>query len=272
VEAAAAPARRSTDRARSIPLWIVVAVGAAALVFDATLRLRLPDDGDYAEAAAALRVRASGTDAVQVWPPWAERARRFVRSPPIRAEEDLRTADYPGVDRLWLLALPRVPFGGLARARAALRARGAAPGEELRFGAISLQPWDLRAPRVLSFLTSPAEEHEVDYVARQCVQVRIGSTANPARLESRGQGGLLHLRAGIVGERAYQTNRGIVRVDVYVDGAPIGELAVPPTVPPNPGWRRLDVRIPDGEHGFQFLVSARDTDRPFCLSAWTAAP
>lgn len=272
MDPAAAPVRRLGDRARSLPLWIVAAIGAASLAFDATLRLRLPDDADYAEAAAALRVRSSATDAVQVWPPWAERARRFVSAVPVRAEEDLRVADYPGVNRLWLLALPRVPFGHLDRARAALRARGASAGEELRFGALSLQAWDLRAPRVRSFLTNPAEEHEVDYVARQCVQARIGREGSPARLEARGEGGVLHVRAGIVAERAYQAARGNVRVEVRVDGSPLAELIVPPTVPPAAGWRRLEIATPAGEHAFEFLVSARDTDRPFCLSAWTTAP
>jgi len=272
VEAFAAPRRRLGDRARSLPLWIVVAIGAAALIFDGTLPLRLPSDGDYAEAAAALRVRAGANDAVQVWPAWAERARMFVTTVPLRAEEDLRAADFPGVERLWLLALPRAPFARLDRAHAALRARGATSGKELRFGALSLQPWDLHAPRVLSFLTSTLEEREVDYVARQCVQVRIGPEGYPARLEARGVGGTLHVRAGIVGERAYQAARGPVRVDVRVDGAPLAELFVPPTVPAESGWRRLDLRAPAGEHAFQFLISARDTDRPFCLSAWTTAP
>jgi hypothetical protein len=260
------------DRARSLPLWIVAAIGVAALVFDGTLPLRLPGDGDYAEAAAVLRVRAGASDAVQVWPAWAERARMFVTTKPVRAEEDLRAADFPGVERLWLLALPRVPFARLDRARAALRARGASSGEELRFGALSLQSWDLHGPRVRSFLTSPLEEHEVDYVARQCVQVRIGPEGHPARLEARGVGGNLHVRAGVVGERAYQVARGPVRVDIRVDGAPLADLVVPPTVPPQSGWRRLDVDAPAGEHAFQFLVSSRDTDRPFCLSAWTTDP
>ena len=272
MDLAAAPRRRLGDRARSLPLWIVAAIGAASLAFDATQRLRLPDDADYAEAAAALRVRSSANDAVQVWPPWAERARMFVTALPVRAEEDLRTADYPGVDRLWLLALPRVPFGDLDRARAALRARGAAAGEELRFGALSLQPWDLHGPRLRSLLTNPAEAHEVDYVARQCGQVRIGREGSPARLEARGGGGVLHVRAGVVGERAYQTARGSVRVAVRVDGSQLADLIVPPTVPPAPGWRRLEITTPAGEHAFEFLVSARDTDRPFCLSAWTTAP
>ncbi len=272
MEGPAAPARRRSDRLWAVPLLAVVAVGAAALLFDLTLPLRLPASGDWAEAAAALRVRAGPADAVQVWPPWAERARAFVQSLPVRTEEDLRAADYPGVGRLWLLALPRAPFGGLGRARAALRDRGATAGEELRLGALSLQPWELHGPRVLSFLTNPLEEHEVDYVPRQCVQVQIGRPPEPGRLQARGVGGTLHVRAGIVGERAYQANRGPVRVEVEVDAAPLATLSVPPTVPTEPGWRRLDTAAPAGEHAFTFLVSARDADRPFCLSAWTTAP
>jgi hypothetical protein len=269
---AAAPARRRSDRARAVPLLAIAAVGASALVFDVTLPLRLPGDADYAEAAAALRVRAGPRDAVQLWPPSAERARIFVRSLPVRAEEDLRAADYPGVERLWLLALPRVPLARLSRARAALRERGAVAGEEMRFGGLSLQPWELRGARVLSFLTDPREEHEVDYLPRQCMQVRIGRPADPGTLQARGQGGVLHVRAGIGGERAYQVARGPVRVEVQIDGALLATLTVPPTVPPEPGWRPLEVAAPPGEHAFAFLVSGRDPDRPFCLAAWTTAP
>ena len=264
-----APARRRSDRARALPLLAVSVVGAAALAFDLTLPGRLPSDADYAEAAAALRVQAGAGDAVQVWPPWAERARLFVNSLPVRAEEDLRAADFPGVQRLWLLGLPAAPRARLARARDALRARGALAGEELRIGALSLQPWDLRSAPVLSWLTNPREEHEVDYVARQCVQVRLGRSPDPGRLEARGEGGILHVRAGIVGERAYQVYRGPVRIEVRIDGERAGGLDVPPTAPPAPGWRRLDLPVAPGEHGFLFLVSASDTDRPFCLSAWT---
>jgi hypothetical protein len=250
-------------------LLALVCLGGLALLFDATLPLRLPGDRDYAEAAAALRVRAGAADAVQVWPPWAERARLFVSSPPVRTEEDLRTADYPGVERLWLLSLPRVPYGRPGAAREALRQRGATPGEPVRFGALALQAWDLHGPRVLSFLTDRREEHEVDYVARQCTLVRIGRIADPGRLQARGQGGVLRVRAGVVGERAYQASRGPVRVEVQVDGTPLATLAVPPTVPPESGWRKLDAAVPAGEHEFSFLVSARDVDRPFCLAAWT---
>ena len=80
------------------------------------------------------------------------------------------------------------------------------------------------------------------------------------------------MRAGIIGERAYELERGPVQVAVEVDGAPLAEMTVPPTVPPQPGWRRLDVTVPAGEHAFAFLISARDADRSFCLLAWTTAP
>src|SRR5205823_8489694 len=60
--AKAAIARRAADRARAVPLLIVAALGAGAFLFDVTLRLRLPRDADYAEAAAALRVRAGPSD------------------------------------------------------------------------------------------------------------------------------------------------------------------------------------------------------------------
>jgi hypothetical protein len=250
----------------------VAALGAGAFLFDVTLRFRLPADADYAEAAAALRVHAGARDAVQVWPAWAERARMFVRSMPVRAEEDLRTADFPGVERLWLLTLPRVPFAHLERARNALRARGAVAGDTTRYGALSVEPWELRGPRVLAFLTNPSEEHEVDYVARQCAQMRIGPVASPTRFVARGSGAMLHVRAGVIGERAYQRDRGAVRIAVELDGNSFAELVVPPTVPPQSGWRRLDAPLPAGEHVFTFLVSASDTDRPFCLEAWTTAP
>jgi hypothetical protein len=260
--------RRREDRFRVIPLAALLALSAGALAFDVTLPLRLPSDGDYAEAAAALRTRAGPADAVQVWPPWAERARIFVEQPPVRAEENLRSADFPGVEKLWLLALPHVPGGNLAQAREVLRARAATPGVELRFGALSLQPWELHGPPV-SWLTPPDEEHEVDYVARQCFLVRIGPPLAAGTFSARGRGGVVHVRAGVVGERAYQTFRAPVRVEVKLDGAPLGELAVPVTVPPEPGWRRLDLAAPAGVHDFAFQISSDDTDRPFCLSAWT---
>src|SRR5207237_7634900 len=117
---------RAEDQSRAVliraaPLAAFVALGAASLLFDLTLPLRLPSDSDSAEAAASLRVRARPGDEVQIWPPWAERARLFIEAAPVRAEEDLRSADYPGVDRLWLVALFRSPRGGLA---GALKAQG----------------------------------------------------------------------------------------------------------------------------------------------------
>jgi hypothetical protein len=208
-------------------------------------------------------VRAKAGDEVQVWPPWGERARLFIESAPVRAEEDLGAADYPGVDRLWLLALFRSPRNGVGEARKALRARGATAGERVRFGSLELEPWDLHAPKLLANLTGAREEHEVDYVSHPCVQVPL-----PGRFSARGPGGALHVRAGIVGERAYQTSRGPVRLEVRAGGTLLGELTVPPTVPPAAGWRKLEVPAPPGDHLYEFTATATDTDRPFCFAAW----
>ncbi|MFL5430527.1 MAG: hypothetical protein ACJ79M_12995 [Myxococcales bacterium] len=248
---------------RALPFFSFVALCALALLFDLTLRWRLPTDSDWAEVAASLRVRARPGDEVQVWPPWAERVRLFVESVPVRAEEDLRSADYPGVERLWLVGLFRSPRNALEEAREALRARGATTTERIRFGALELEEWDLHAPKLLADLTGRREEHEVDYVSRPCVSVRL-----PGRIGARGPGGVLHVRAGVVGERAYQMSRRPVRVEIRIDGVLLGELPVPPTVPPEPGWRRIDVTAPPGDHSYDIAASAPDTDRPFCVAAW----
>src|SRR5207244_4091908 len=85
-------------------------------------------------------------DAVQIWPVWAERARLYIDAMPVLAEEDLERADHPGVERLWVLSLPRAPF--FAGPEAPLQARGAVPaGAEQRFGALALRRWDLRGRR-----------------------------------------------------------------------------------------------------------------------------
>ena len=248
---------------RALPFFSFVALCALALIFDLTLPFRLPADSDWAEVAASLRVRARPGDEVQIWPPWAERARLFVESAPVRAEEDLRSADYPGVERLWLVGLFRSPRSGLEEAREALRARGATTAERVRFGALELEEWDLHAPKLLADLTGRREEHEVDYVPRPCVSVRL-----PGQIGGRGPGGVFHVRAGLIGERAYQTWRGPVRVEIRVDGSLLGELPVPPTAPPEPGWRRIDLAAPPGDHSYAIAASARDTDRPFCIAAW----
>ena len=210
-------------------------------------------------------MRAKPGDELQIWPPWAERARLFIEALPVRAEEDLRAADYPGVDRVWLLALFRSPRNGVGEAREDLRARGATAGERVRFGSLELEPWELHAPKLLVDLTAAREEHEVDYVSRPCVLVRL-----PGRFSARGPGGALHVRAGMVGERAYQTSQGPVRVEVRADGALLGDLTVPPTVPPAPGWRKLDLPVPPGDHLYEIAATSRDTDRPFCVAAWVS--
>jgi hypothetical protein len=250
-----------------LPFAALIAVGAGSLLFDLTLSWRLPSDADWAEAAGALRSAAQPGDAVQIWPAWAERARMFVDAAPVVAEEDLEHADYVGLRRLWLLSLPRAPFSSSADGR--LRARGATPATEARkFGAISLRAWDLHGAQVAADLTRSQEQHEVDYVARTCVRVAIGS-----RFSARGAAGaILHLRGGVIGERAYDAHRPDVQVQVFADGTPLGTLEVPRTAVDGTGWRRLDAEVPPGaaEREFVFAVSSPDRTRPFCLQAWTS--
>ena len=249
---------------RSVPLLLIVLIGAGSLLFDLTLSARLPSDADWAEAAGALRARARAGDAVQIWPAWAERARLFVDALPVALEEDLAQADYLGVQRLWILSLPRAPR--FTAPDDALRSRGATPAAEAQpFGALSLRPWDLHAAPLAADLTRSPEEHEVDYLARRCLRVAIGS-----RTSGRGAGTTLHLRGGVIGERAYDADRPEIAVQVFADGAPVGTLSVP-RARDGTGWRHLDTPLPagDAERDFVFAVSSADASRPFCLQAWT---
>lgn len=251
---------------RRAALGAFLCLGAGSLLFDLSLPLRLPGDGDWAEAAGALRVAARSGDAVQIWPAWAERARLFVDAMPVLAEEDPAQADYPGVERLWVLSLPGTPF--FRDPSAKLLARGAVgEGPENRFGALSLRAWDLRQPAIAADLTKGREEHEVDYVARRCLLLPVG-----ARHTARGAAGSwLHLRAGVIGERAYDAGRPPIEVEASADGVPLGRLEVPRTGRDGTGWRRLDLKVPPGAEvrEFVFSVGSADRDRPFCLQAWT---
>ena len=249
-------------RVERAAFFALVALGAGSLLFDLTLSWRLPSDADWAEAAGYLRSQAREGDAAQLWPVWAERARLFVDAMPVLAEEDLAGADFVGVQRLWLVALPRTPF--FKTPQLPERATGS---EEHRFGALSVRAWDLHAPAIAADLTASPEEHEVDYVARRCRQVAIGG-----RFAARGAAGsTLHVRAGIIGERAYDADRPPVEVRASAGGAALGTLEVPRTARDGTGWRKLDVPVPQGapEREFVFEVQSPDRGRPFCLQAWT---
>jgi hypothetical protein len=276
-ESAASSSAAPEDK-RAAPGWIrssalragafaaLIAIGAGSLLFDLTLPARLPSTADWAEAAGALRTGAQPGDAVQLWPVWPERARLFVDAMPVLAEEDLERADFAGVARLWVLSLPRTPF--FSTPDAALQARGAVPaGGEQRFGALALRAWDLRARAIAADLTGSKEEHEVDYVPRRCLRVPVGG-----RFAARGAAGTtLHVRAGVIGERAYDSNRTAITVQIFAEGAHLGSLEIPRTVRDGTGWRRIDVPVPAGapEREFVFAVSSSDRGRPFCLQAWT---
>jgi len=165
-----------------------------------------------------------------------------------------------------VLSLPRAPF--FTAPDGALRARGATAAGEQRFGALSLRAWDLHAARIAADLTRSAEVHEVDYVARNCLRAPVG-----ARLQARGAAGTaLHLRAGVIGERAYDADRPAIEVQAFADGTRVGTLEVPRTRRDGEGWRRLDVELPPGpsEREFAFAISSPDRARPFCLQAWTS--
>jgi hypothetical protein len=247
---------------RRLSFFAILVCGAGSLLFDLTLGARLPSEADWAEAAGALRARGQPGDAVQLWPVWAEEARLHVDSMPVLAEEDLAHADYLGVKRLWLLTLPHTPWF-----KAPSLANASPAGPELRYGAIRLQPFQLNRPESWP-LTPQDQEHEVDYVARHCNAVRIGS-----RFVARGPAGsMLHLRAGVIGEEAYKPGRPPVVVRAFADGAPLGVLEVPRTEKDGTGYRRLDVPVPEGaaEREFSFSIESPDMNRPFCLAAWTS--
>jgi hypothetical protein len=254
---------------RRLPLIAIALIGAGSLAFDLTLSWRLPSESDWAEAAGALRARAAtGGDALQIWPVWAERARLFVDAMPVLAEEDLAHADYFAVQRLWVLSLPRSPF--FVKPDAALAQRGATPAsDEFRFGALALRAWDLHAPAIAEDLTPTDEEHEVDYVARRCKRVEIGSSFSLAHYVG-STARTLHLRAGVIGERAYDARRPAIEVTVHAHDEQFGPLIVPPTLRDGTGWRRLDLPLPAAPISvWRVEISSPDRDRPFCLKAWT---
>lgn len=268
----------TSGRLRALPLAALCAVGAGALAFDLTLERRLPSSADWAEAAGAIRAQAQPRDVVQLWPPWAERGRLFVDGPPVTTEEDLAAADWPLAGRVWLLAIPRAPHGGLERAREALGRRGAAPlGAPRAYGALSLELWDLRAPPVTAAITDArATEHEVDYVARHCLRAPVGTPENPAHLEVPAvpAGAVLHLRAGVIGEAAYDPAKPPIALTVIAGGSTLAALEVPPTIPPATGWRALEVPVPPGPpvRDLSFRIASADpAGRPFCFAAWTTA-
>lgn len=263
---------------RALPFVALLALSLVALAIDASMGLRVPSSEDWARAAAALRLDARPGDAVQPWPVWLERARRVIDAAPVEIEEDLAHADFVGVERLWLLSAPTAPFSGLARAEQDLVERGAIAGERRKFGALTLQAWELGGPVVVGDLTQASvradggEFHEVDYVARRCRRVRVGRPDAPERLDLAGAAGTqVHLRAGIIGEHAYAPDVRPLRLELRSMGSTLAVLDVPRTVPPVPGWRRIDAPVPAGadQRSFELLTSSVEQRNDLCVAIWT---
>ena len=266
--------------AAALPLAGLMALSAYALAVDLGVPASLPSQQDWAEAAGAVRARARPGDGVQLWPAWAERGRTFVDAVPVFTDEDLAAADYAGIERLWLLSIPAAPNGRLAKARDALRSRGAAPAAVAeRFGALSLEPWDLPGPRLLTDLVplfGKPVHLEVGYVPRRCVAVAIGPPHAPTRVRVEAVvGARLHLRAGLVGERGYDRGSPPVAVVASIAGAPLPPLLLQPVIDPEPGWRHLDAPLAPLGHGagpreLAIEISSPDAaGRWVCLAGWT---
>lgn len=260
----------------ALPLCALVVAALYALAFDFSLPSRLPSTADWAELAGGIRARSRPGDAVQIWPAWAERGRAFIDAAEVYTDEDLSAADYPGASRLWLVSIPLAPNARVERARDGLRSRGAVPmAAAERFGALALEPWDLRAPPLAADLTAlmaPRQHHEVDYVPRRCAGIPVGPPHAPARLRaSADAGAVLHVRAGLVDGSAYDRSRPPVIVAIAIGGER-RRLAVEPVDEPRPAWFRLDEPLPPGppQREFTFDVSSPDpAGRWLCLQAWT---
>ncbi len=271
-------------RARALPLAALVLLSLGALAFDLSQAFWQPGAADWAEVAGALRARARSGDAVQLWPVWLERARLVIDAAPVLAEEQLDTADYPGIQRIWLLTLPG-PFSGIARAEGQLRARGATAEEPARaFGPLRLQPFDLHAPPLAGDLLATApfplqwpEWHEVQYVSRRCRMLAVGTPAAPALVSVRGlAGSRLQLRAGIIGERAYDFESSIrveaLAGDAQAGDAPLAAVEIAVSHDPSPAWQRAEAAVPPGpdEREFTLRISTPGDQRPpLCVALWT---
>jgi hypothetical protein len=79
------------------------------------------------------------------------------------------------------------------------------------------------------------------------------------------------LRAGIVGDRAYERGRPPVAVVASIDGQR-QQLIAPPVEEPNPAWFRLDAPVPPGPARREVTLEVSSPDpagRWLCLQAWT---
>lgn len=125
--------------ARRAEAVVLVAAGALALLFWATLPLRLPSESDGDPVAQAVARERQPGDVVLLHPWWTERARVFL-------PEGVKVVGYQGSDganleqapRIWVLSQPRLPYAGTSAFWDAFRPGRTPLGEERRFGAYAL--------------------------------------------------------------------------------------------------------------------------------------
>ena len=126
----------------------------------------------------------------------------------------------------------------------------------------------LIAARVLA----PFSKEKGKSISYECGMLPIGSTAQPVQITVRGPAGArLLLRAGLIGERAYDFHSS-VRVEALAAGATLAAVEVPGSVDPQPAWLAADGAVPTGEveRDFSLRIStAGDPRPPLCVALWT---
>lgn len=162
--AAAAWARRPpAPRAAALAFSAVVALcGAWGILAQARVAGRLPAPLDWAAARAVVERDARPGDAVALAPAWAERAREvFPSSVPVLAHRRYAAEDLVGVRRVFLVALPDVPWvrWDTELDLAERAARSEAPA---RLGGLEVTRYDLAFPTIpLAFLPDRLGQAEV---------------------------------------------------------------------------------------------------------------
>ena len=84
---------------------------------------------------------------------------------------------------------------------------------------------------------------------------------------------MLHLRAGIIGERAYDEHIAPIRVDAIANGQLLATIMLTRVHDPEPAWLAADVPSAGVANGADLQLEVRASTagmRPaICVSAWT---